>query len=69
MDINFKQLPVENRIRIVEDLRDSIASDQNALPLTSEQVAELDRRLDAYEKDGNLGRPATDGISELRKRL
>jgi putative addiction module component (TIGR02574 family) len=69
MDINLKQLPVEDRIRIVEDLWDSIASDQNALPLTSEQMAELDRRLDAYETDGNLGRPAADIISELRKRL
>jgi putative addiction module component (TIGR02574 family) len=69
MDKNFKQLPVEDRIRIVEDLWDSIASDQKALPLTSEQVAELDRRLDAYETDGSLGRPAADCISELRKRL
>jgi putative addiction module component (TIGR02574 family) len=69
MDINLKQLPVEDRIRIVEDLWDSIASDQKALPLTAEQVAELDRRLDVFELDGNTGRPAADSISELRKRL
>jgi len=69
MDINLKKLPVEERIRIVEDLWDSIASDQNALPLTIEQVAELDRRLDVFETDGNAGRPAAESISELRKRL
>lgn len=69
MDINLKQLPVEDRIRIVEDLWDSIASDQKVLPLTVEQVAELDRRLDAFETDGNSGRPAAESISELRKRL
>ena len=29
------------------------------------QVAELDRRLDAYESNGNPGRPAADSISDL----
>jgi putative addiction module component (TIGR02574 family) len=69
MDINLEQLPVEERIRLVEDLWDSIASDQKVLSLTVEQVAELDRRLDAFATDGNLGRPAAESISELRKRL
>lgn len=69
MDVNLKQLPVEDRIRIVEDLWDSIASDQGVLPLTVEQVAELDRRLNAFETDGNTGRPASEVIYELRKRL
>jgi putative addiction module component (TIGR02574 family) len=49
MDPNFMQLPVKDRIRIIENLWHSIASDQKVLPLTSEQVAELDRRLHAYE--------------------
>jgi len=69
MDTNLTKLPVEDRIRIVEDLWDSIAHDQNALPLTSDQRVELDRRLDAFEADGKLGRPATDSISDLRRRL
>ncbi len=69
MSVNLKELPLEDRIRIVEDLWDSIASDQHALPLTHEQVAELDQRLDAFEADGNLGRPVVDAISDIRKRL
>jgi len=69
MDETLKNLPIEERIRIVEDLWDSIARDQKALPLTQEQTAELDRRLDAFEIDGNLGRPAEDVISDIRKRL
>ncbi|RLA47054.1 MAG: addiction module protein [Gammaproteobacteria bacterium] len=69
MNSNLRQLPVEERIRLVEDLWDSIAQDQHALRLTSEQVAELDRRLDAFESDGDTGRPATGAISEIRKRL
>jgi len=69
MDATLKNLPIEERIRIVEDLWDSIAHDQGALPLTQDQVAEIDRRLDAFEVDGDLGRPARDVVSEIRKRL
>ena len=38
-------------------------------PLTAEQRAELDRRLDAYEADGNPGRPAEDVIEDIKKKL
>jgi putative addiction module component (TIGR02574 family) len=69
METTLKDLPLEDRIRIVEDIWDSIASDQNALPLTPEQRAVLDRRLEAFAIDGNLGRHAKDVISDIRKRL
>ena len=68
MDSNLKQLPVEERIRLVEDLWDSIATDQSLLSLTSDQKAELDKRLDAYETTKDPGRPADDIISEIRQR-
>ena len=63
------QLPVEERIKLVEDLWDSIAAEQQALPLTTEQKAELDRRLDAYEIDQNPGHLAADVIASIRRRL
>jgi putative addiction module component (TIGR02574 family) len=69
MNSTLKQLPVEERIRLVEDLWDSIAVDQSAVPLSAEQIAELDRRLDLYEADGDSGRPAKEAISDLRNRL
>ena len=69
MNQNLKELPVEDRIRLVEDLWDSIAKDQKALPLTAEQVAELDLRLDKFEFDGEFGRPASEVISDIRTRL
>jgi len=66
---SLRDLPVEQRLQLVEELWDSIAADQAALPLTAEQRAELERRLDAYEVDGDMGRPASDVLSEIRKRL
>lgn len=69
MNASLHELPLDERIRLVEDLWDSIAAEQSALPLTEEQKQELDRRLDAYESDGNSGRPAGEAIADIRKRL
>ena len=69
MIANLRTLPIVERIRLVEELWDSIAADQVALPITDEQRAELDRRLDAYESDGIKGRVASEVIADIRKRL
>jgi putative addiction module component (TIGR02574 family) len=69
MKTDLGKLPLDERIQLVEDLWDSIAADQNALPLTAEQRAELDRRLDAYEVDADPGRPAEEVIAEIRRKL
>ena len=69
MSDDLRKLPLEERIRLVEDLWDSIAADQSLLPLTPEQRTELDRRLDAYQADGNPGRLAEDVIADIKKKL
>jgi len=69
MIANLRTLPIDKRIRIVEDLWDSIAADQAGLPVTDEQKAELDRRLNAYELDGIKGREAREVIADIRKQL
>ena len=69
MNAGLKQLPLDERMRIVEDLWDSIAADREALPLTEAQKAELDRRLAAYEADGDRGRPADEVVADIRRRL
>ena len=56
MTTELRRLPIDQRIRLVEDLWDSIAAEQEALPLSKAQRAELDRRLDSYESDGSQGR-------------
>ena len=69
MKDDLHTLPIVERIQLVEDLWDSIASDQGVLPLTDAQRIELDRRLDAYDPDGDKGRKADEVIQDIRKRL
>lgn len=63
------ELPVTLRLQLVEELWDSIAADQGALALSEAQRLELDRRLDAFEIDGDPGRPADITLADIRKRL
>jgi putative addiction module component (TIGR02574 family) len=49
----LRRLSVPERLQLVEDLWDSIAQDapDEALPVTDELAAELDRRLAEHEAD------------------
>ncbi|MFW6332666.1 MAG: addiction module protein [Thermodesulfobacteriota bacterium] len=67
--VNLSELPVTEKIKLVEALWDSIADEQNTLKLTDDQRSELDRRLDMYEADKIKGRMAAIVISDIRKRL
>ena len=59
------QLPVAERIRIVEAIWDSIAAAPEALELSDAERADLDRRWDAFEKDPTAGSP----WAEVRARI
>ena len=67
--VNLSELPVSEKIKLVEALWDSIADEQHALKLTDDQRSELDRRLDVYESDKIKGRMADMVIADIRKRL
>jgi putative addiction module component (TIGR02574 family) len=69
MNAKLQGLPLDERIKLVEDLWDSIAADQKALPLTPAQRAELDKRLDSYELDRNAGRLVSEVLADTRKRI
>jgi putative addiction module component (TIGR02574 family) len=51
------RLSISERIQLVQDIWDSIAELPDSVPLTDEQKAELDQRLDAYHRDPNIGSP------------
>jgi len=58
-------LSIQDRIRLVAAIWDSIAETPDAVPLTSEQRAELDRRLQANREDPEAGRSWT----EVKQRI
>lgn len=58
-------LSVPERIQLVEDLWDSIAAEQESIPVTDAQKEELRRRLEEHEADPDSAIPWT----EVRERL
>ena len=51
----IRDLPVPDRMALVEQIWDSIAEDQAEFQLTNAQKAELDRRLARRESSGPRG--------------
>ncbi len=49
------EMSVAERLRIVEDIWDSIALDSNDMKISDELKTELDRRLQAYESNPDAG--------------
>ncbi|MFN2509449.1 MAG: addiction module protein, partial [Chthoniobacterales bacterium] len=54
---DLRRLPIPQRIQLVEELWNSIAEEAPAIHLSKEQIAELDRRLDALEAQPESGTP------------
>ncbi len=65
--MKIQELSLDEKIQLVEDLWDSIAADQTAVPVSDEHQQELERRLNAYELDGERGQPAQALIRSIHK--
>jgi len=59
------ELPVSERLKLVEAIWDSIADAPEALELSDAQRSELDRRLEEYERNPSSGSP----WSEVKARI
>jgi putative addiction module component (TIGR02574 family) len=59
------ELPVSERLKLVEAIWDSIADAPKALELSDAQRSELDRRLEEYERNPSTGSP----WSEVKARI
>lgn len=62
------ELPIEERIRLVEIIWDSIAAVPEAVALPDEWKAELERRLAEFEADPESGSPWDEVRSRIIKR-
>ena len=62
-------LSSRDRLELAIDLWDSVENESEFPPLSENQVAELDRRLDAYTADPSATVPAEDVLNELEREL
>ena len=58
--LNINSLSSEERLRLIEELWESLSESPEAIPLTDAQREELDRRLDDLERSGPEGIPWED---------
>jgi len=65
----IQDLSLDERLKLVEDIWDSIAAEQAEVPMTPAQQRELDARLETYRVDRDRGEPATEVIERIRARL
>jgi putative addiction module component (TIGR02574 family) len=66
--LNLNSLSPEEKLRLLEEVWESLATDPAKVPLTDWQRRELDRRLDEVEREGPTGIPWDRVLSEIEGR-
>jgi len=66
--LNIDALTAEERLRLIEELWDSLTEKPETVPLTDAQREELDRRLDDLERAGPVGIPWDEVVQQIRSR-
>jgi putative addiction module component (TIGR02574 family) len=63
--LDYSRLTAPERLRLVEELWDSLTPDQ--VPLTAAQAEELDRREAIHHADPGRGRPWREALDEIER--
>ncbi len=66
--VDINRLSSEERLRLLEELWESLSATPEAIPLTDAQREELDRRLDELDRDGPTGIPWEEVLHGIRGR-
>ena len=66
--IDIASLSQEERLRLLDELWESLSRTPEAIPLTQAQREELDRRLDELEREGPVGIPWDEVCGRIRGR-
>jgi putative addiction module component (TIGR02574 family) len=66
--LNLDGLSPEEKLRLLEEVWDSLAADPSHVPLADWQRRELDRRLDELEREGPTGIPWERVLNEIERR-
>ena len=63
---DIASLSPEERLRLLDQLWESLSTTPEAIPLTSAQCEELDRRLDELDREGPTGIPWDEVLRGIR---
>ena len=66
--MNIEDMSTEERLRLLEELWNSLSQRPENIPLTPEQREELDRRLDDLDRQGPVGIPWEEVLRQIRSR-
>ena len=69
MATDLTKLSLEQRLRLVQDLWESIAAESSSVPVDPEHLAEVRRRLAQYRVDGERGELARVVAEAIRSEL
>ncbi|MEW6408776.1 MAG: addiction module protein [Nitrospirota bacterium] len=61
-------LSIPERIQLVEDIWDTIATEAEAIELTEDEKRIIDERLEAYHRNPDLGSPWEDVYKRILNR-
>jgi len=66
--LDISKLSSDERLRLLEEIWDSLSTIPNAVPLTDAQRVELDHRLDELDQEGPEGIPWDEVLRRIRGR-
>ena len=66
--IDIASLSFEERLRLLDELWESLSQTPEAIPLTEAQREELDRRLNELDREGPVGIPWNEVLRRIRGR-
>ena len=66
--IDIASLSFEERLRLLDELWESLSRTPEAIPLTEAQREELDRRLNELDREGPFGIPWDEVLGRIRGR-
>ena len=66
--LEIDELTADERLRLIEDLWESLRQKPQSVPLAKAQRKELDRRLDELENDGPSGIAWDEVVRQIKRR-
>jgi putative addiction module component (TIGR02574 family) len=66
--VDIDSLSRDERLALLEQVWESLSREAESLPLTAEQTAELDRRLDDLDREGPVGATPEELRAQVRRR-